>query len=190
MTTAHSPLSQPSALPFSLFAPWVGCFPDLLSPLPGLAGFVPPTSLDQTRARRDDLWFCRSAVSVDDHHGGQRGRERHGFPLIPPETRIRTAIGRPAGLRCAITGSRSLTNPFHAEPASAKQGQWKVDHCDDHGSRPVRARARHRSIDRSGAGAGFPWARPGEPRSHLMFRRRRDERLDRPGDASARLGGN
>ena len=75
-----------SALPFSLFAPWVGCFPDLLSPLPGLAGFVPPTSLDQTRARRDDLWFCRSAVSVD-HHGGQRGRERHG--------RNRTACGPP-----------------------------------------------------------------------------------------------
>ena len=40
-------------------------------------------SLDQTRARRDDLWFCHSAVSVD-HHGGQRGRERHGFPLFHP----------------------------------------------------------------------------------------------------------
>ena len=44
------------------------------------------SSLDVTQAQRDDSWFCHSAVSVD-HHGGQRGRERHG--------RNRTACGPP-----------------------------------------------------------------------------------------------
>ena len=74
-------------------------------------------SLDQTRADAMIYGFVilLSVLITSVANAAESGMAS----TIPPETRIRTAIGRPAGLRCAITGSRPLTNPFHAEPASA-----------------------------------------------------------------------
>ena len=126
-------------------------------------------ALTSRRGQHDNSWLHHSAVSFD-HRSGQRGRERHSFPLFHPRqgSEPHQDCLRASAARSRLDGRTQDPCLRIAHPRD-QQGQWKVDRCDDHGSRPVRAWPRHRSVDGSGACAGLPWPRPGKPQSDLRF---------------------